>query len=433
MKSNSKNVILVPGPLHLFLTSGIYYLYELEKKYNVVLIVSHEYRKNELFRKALTCLCATEIIYIPKQNIFNRHKYYAREFLRLILEYRPAFIFHHDVVQVTLMYLFHYARKHLRHCQMVSFAATMTLLHWRRDFELVVQLSIDEYRAKTKLPHALAKQGYIAKSWLKYFLNYYVLPLFFLRVVFRPGMNVELRRRMMKQWNHQFDYFLLYDEADQRARQEICGSDSGLVKIRHPLTTSGKDLHRKLHPITEKDVVLILPSSVHINQYKNENSYNDEDAVRLFADKWIQIIEILQKKFPGFKVAWKSHPVAGQIVMWVKVVDRIKKLCPELLFLDPKLSAQEWILRSKVIVGNGSSSLWWANLLETKVVVSLDVFGISDVDEMKYRQGVHYFNNLEKLLDADFNKRQGASGNIVEHLPSLLEFTRNTEINAQFQ
>lgn len=52
---------------------------------------------------------------------------------------------------------------------------------------------------------------------------------------------------------------------------------------------------------------------------------------------------------------------------------------------------------------------------------------------MRYRQGVYYFNNLEKLLDADFNKSQYASENTTENLPSLLEFTKDAEVNAQLK
>jgi len=420
-------VILVPGPLHLFWTSGIYYLYELAKVYKVVLIVSHEYLESAAFNEVLGNLDVAEIIYVPKKNIINRHRYYSHEFHKLILQYRPVFIFHHDIVQVTLMYLFYFARQHLQDCRLVSFATTMTMLNWRHDFDRVVQVAIDELKAKSRLPYALARRRYVIESWIKYALDYYILPLLFLRVFFRPGMNVYLRKRMRKQWNDQFDHFLLYDELDLHARQEICGSDKGLVRIQHPLTTSGKEINEKRYPFPEKDIVLILPSSVLVNQYKNEISTHDEVAIRMFADGWLKAVEILRKKFPGFEIVWKSHPSDGQNALWVRVVNRLKERCPELMFLDPKASAQNWILQSKVVVGDVSSSLWWASMLETKVVFSLDIFGIRNVDELKHRRGIYYIDNLEKLFRTDINIRQCEQSTIGKNFPTLLEFTSDIE------
>lgn len=44
-------VVLVPGPLHLFWTKDVYYLWELSNQYRIVLVVAENYRKDPLFIK----------------------------------------------------------------------------------------------------------------------------------------------------------------------------------------------------------------------------------------------------------------------------------------------------------------------------------------------------------------------------------------------
>ena len=50
--SKTKPVLLIQfGPLHLFWTTGVYYLWELKDKYDFVLLVDDEYSNSFNFEK----------------------------------------------------------------------------------------------------------------------------------------------------------------------------------------------------------------------------------------------------------------------------------------------------------------------------------------------------------------------------------------------
>jgi hypothetical protein len=43
--------------------------------------------------------------------------------------------------------------------------------------------------------------------------------------------------------------------------------------------------------------------------------------------------------------------------------------------VDQSISAEYLIMKSRVVVGDVSSVLWWALLIGNKIIISLDTFG----------------------------------------------------------
>jgi hypothetical protein len=62
---------------------------------------------------------------------------------------------------------------------------------------------------------------------------------------------------------------------------------------------------------------------------------------------------------------------------------------------------QEFILKSKVIVSEVSSVLWWAKFIPDKIIISLDLFKVPLGDHFKDEEGIYYFNDSEALRKTD--------------------------------
>ncbi|MDP3014213.1 MAG: hypothetical protein Q8M92_08240, partial [Candidatus Subteraquimicrobiales bacterium] len=146
-----------------------------------------------------------------------------------------------------------------------------------------------------------------------------------------------------------------------------------------------------------------------------------EDIVEMISSKWVEAISVMKMKFPDYNFFWKLHPAQKTDHLWKSITNRIQYKYPEITILIPEENAQKWILKSKVIVGEVSSVLWWSSFFATKITISLDIFGISFMDFFKNYDGVHYFNSLEDLYTTDFTK-QNEELTAKETKPTLSDF-----------
>lgn len=412
MTTDRDCVILAPGPLHLFWTAGVYYMWELSRKHNVVLVVDEAYRASLPFAKAATLAGVGEILYVPADNALVRHRFYAREFARLINEFKPLAIFHHDPVYVPMMYLYHLGRKIVPKLICASYLAGMTTVYWKQAFAAGLDFEVEITRGRLHLPRGLVRAVVELKGWISVALNYYLLPVLFLGKYFIPPMNVTNGKILKGYWNDQFDYWLFYSELDRKASKDFCGSEEGFVKIQHPLEGTGKEFNRLFYSSEEKDAVLIMPTYGFVNTYQRENNLSDKEVIAWLSSKWIEAIQVLKRKFPRYELLLKLHPSQEKDLLWKEIVSEIQKSCNEVKVVNPAENGQEWILRSKVVVSDFSSVLWWTSFFKSKVSISLDIFGTKYTDEMKYRDNVRYFNRLADFAKEDsLAERKEDAGN----------------------
>ncbi len=423
MAEKKGNIILAPGPLHLFWTGGVYYLWELSKTYRVILVVDEIYRKNNDFKKVVELAGVADVLYTPSRGIIKKHLCYANEFKQVVKKYRPQFIFHHDPVYVSMMYLYYWGRKIVPPSLRISYGVGMSVsLNLEKDIESIVEYNVAHIMNKYRLPREIAVFLLKIKSWLSLWLDYYILPLLFIGKTFSPVLNPITFVKLKDYWNNQFDFYLVHESLERKIVSRWFGSEDGIREIQHPLKTVGEGLNRILYGFKEDNIVLILPSYGHLNRYQKENRKSNEDIVEMISSGWFEVINVMRKKFPAYKFFWKLHPAQEQDLLWKGITDRVKQEYPDLILLSPKANAQKWISNSKVIVSEVSSVLWWSSFFTSKITISLDIFGIPFMDFFKYRRGVYYFKNLKDLYITDFTERSIDELKTSESIPTLAGF-----------
>ncbi len=400
------NIILAPGPLHLFWTGGVYYLWELSKSYWVILIVDESYLKDSDFKKAVELAGVKEVYYIPSLGLIKKHIYYTNKFKYIVMKYSPKCILHHDPVYISMMYLYYWGSKITPPSLRISYLVGMSVsFNIEKDIQSVVDQTIASIANKYRLPGGLVMFLFKIISCLLLWLNYYLLPLLFIRRLFSPPMDPVSFAKLKHYWSDQFDFYLLYDSFNREVMGRWFGSEDGFREIQHPLITVGEEFNRVFYGLEEENNVLILPSCGHLNRHQKESKISNEDIIEIISSKWIEAISIMKMKFPDYNFFWKLHPVQKQDFLWKAITNRIKKEHPYITLLIPEENAQKWILKSKVVVSEVSSVLWWSSFFPTKIAISLDIFGISFMDFFKYYRGVHYFDNLEDFYIKDFAKQ----------------------------
>ena len=132
----------------------------------------------------------------------------------------------------------------------------------------------------------------------------------------------------------------------------------------------------------------------------------DNIITNFIADKYIDSIKILLKKFPNYSIIFKLHPMEVGDNLWINIIDKISQKIKNIEFIKKNINIEKLILESRIIVSDVSSVLWWTIFLKNKTAISLDVFNIVKGDEMfGYEPSVHYINSLNKLKKANFFKK----------------------------
>lgn len=423
MEGRKSNVILVPAQLHHFWTGGVYYLWELSKKYRVILIVDDTYKRNVDFKKIIEAANVLDVFYAPTRNIIKRQLCYANNFKRLVKKYRPQIIFHYEAIYSSMMYLYHWGNSISPPSLKISYLTGMSsLFNFEENFGSVIENAVNVIAKKHCLPKEFCRFLFKARGWILFILDYYILPLLFIRRFFSPAYSPFTFDRFKNHGNACFDYYLLYESYEKKATAMLYGSENRIREIRHPLETVSDELHKVLYNFREENIVLILPSYGRIDVYQNETKKSDEEIIKLISLKWIEAISLLKIKFENYNFNWKLHPAQKQDYLWQEITIKVRQAYPDITLLAPDENAQKWILKSKVIVGQVSSVIWWSAFLETKIVISLDVFGVSLMDFFKNYEGVYYFDSLKSLAEADFINRGTRLSKSKRLLPTLSEF-----------
>jgi len=406
MSEEKKTIILSLGPLHLFWTTGVYYLYELSQTYNVILIAWDSYERDAEFQQVIAKLAVKEIIYIPVGGSLRRSWFLAKAFRKLATRHKISLVFQHAYVYEDNLYLQHWILKNQPACKFIRYQNGMAILkYYDEDFEARKLFGINAIASKYRLPLFLAKRFYFCKRWLLYLANYRIFPFLFAAAVFHPEINVytgKLAKLNQKQKVAQCDYRLFYTKEELqvcKSRMEVAANKC--ILVRHPLETVGEKCNLLIYGQSsskEEKLILILPSGGTLDILFSSGASADH-AVGKIVDKWSQVIMILRKHYPGSHIMLKLHSIFATSRIHLNFQECLSRAHPVLEIADPKSNAQKLIIRSKVVVSEASTVLWWAVFLTGKRAISLDIFGYKGGDEMRYHSGVRYCNNLSELKE----------------------------------
>lgn len=395
---NPKPVIVMqPGPLHLFWTTGIFYFWLLKERFDFVLIVPEAYRDNPQFAKVASLEAIRHVEYLPSKGRLLRHFRYSNRFQKLLKQYLPAYILLHNHSYVENLYLIYWSRKICPETPRYFYQNGRMSLMWQNDF---AARRAGQIEALTKKISFLSRNLWVAgrivdtRNALNFTLNYKVLPWLAIRAIFCPPVNVmngsinrEAARRMS---SNDKDFLLAYLDNEIEAYRAM-GIDN-IIQISHPMSVCGSPVFRFLYgEVVETDTILLLPSYGFTSIMMIEEGWKQTDLVQHIAGKWCGAIENLLERFPGFAVSMKLHPASYADPVWHEIILLIQSRFPALNVIEPNQSAEWHVVQSRVIVGDVTTLLWWAGMHGGKVVISLNIFGYPGGDELeKYPTIISY-------------------------------------------
>ncbi len=389
---------ILPGPLHLFWTTGYYLLCQMQNRNKVVLIVNHQYKNNVDFRAIVDSLNIYDVVYLETdKGIFKRNKYFHKTFRELCLKYSPALIMQHSFFYPEDLYLIYWKKKLLDNCEIVSFQNARFSKQPRYEFYAKEVAAVERYRSSSVIKSRFLIKVYLRFSYfIKYLLQYKIIPLYLIGEKFRPYIN-SYTRKIDTSVESPIDAYCYYRENELSDIKSNLGSAHNYRLVDHPVQHSPEECIELVSKIEEEveDIIILLPSYGDINA-RIQAEENEQVVIEDVASTWIKIIKRVLDKYNKRRVYIKLHPLQLKDRVWNSIIQRIGNKV-DIKIINPGQSAERWILNSKVVLADVSSVVWWCGFFDMKHTYSFDLFGYKSGIEMKEIPNIIYIDDINKL------------------------------------
>ena len=142
--SKTKPVLLIQfGPLHLFWTTGVYYLWELKDKYDL-LLVDDEYSNSFNFEKIIKYLDIKFIYYQKKNKGIKLIKNLYKDYTEIFEKYDPYKILMYNVSFIENQVLLFVCNKNNKNLKIFQYQNSKSATNMVRDreYEIYIQAVI---------------------------------------------------------------------------------------------------------------------------------------------------------------------------------------------------------------------------------------------------------------------------------------------------
>ncbi|MEO5808370.1 hypothetical protein [Devosia sp.] len=386
----------MPGPAHLFWTTGVFHLLELGRTHDVVIVTDDgRYDQSPDFQTIRELEFVLEHVQIVGQRLLSRHLLVKRALEAATAKYPPDLLYLHNMNYIEDFYLLRLFRSRGEGITRVFFQNGRLTGDFRLDFQYRIAMDAKIIHEKMHLPWPIATALVKLRGMVLSFLNYTVFPMLLTGKQFRPWYNVYtgvITSGYCEQWNTATDQVFAYVEYEADIYRKV-----GLRRVRaidHPAKAHRRDLAQLLGRSTiVHDQIVILPSVGFTTELQKTRT--DDEVVGYLSQAWSLALSELEGEHPAWPMVIKLHPAAANDPIWMRTIQNLKAAFAQLSAVAPTLSAEALIEASRVVAGDVSSALWWAALIGDKKVISFDYFGYPGGNELIAYDGIEVRSNRD--------------------------------------
>lgn len=415
-----KKICLIPGPFHLFMTTGVYYFFLLCQKYDIILVVDEKYKSEKSFEKVSKLAFKTFYLKSDK-SIIARHIYIKNISRKILYKYKPSFIFQNNHVSFSQIYFFKYGRK--VNSTNISFLVGASHNDPKKEIQIleVRQLTTLFHKFKKKIPLKALKSLLFFKKMIQYYSNYFIIPILNTgKPLLTPFDPYSFKAKKGNSRHSHYDYRIVYSEDELIAAESE--NTKKMVLLNNPIAEEYLNVQNTIYnyPLRNEEIISIFPSNVLYEYFLLENLKDSKNKFELLVNNWLDIIRILKNKYFRYKILIKLHPADSKSKIWDEIITKLQEENPDITLVPNTQDAIPIIISSEVVVSENSTVLWFAKYLEEKKnLISIDFFNLPFGDIYKNVPRINYYNDLEafkcSLLDT-------AKGGKVSKAESLSQF-----------
>jgi hypothetical protein len=421
------SALFIPGPQHLFWSTGVCYLSQLGGKYAITMVIDESYTEEDI-EKSRTLSPGISVVTINSKNSLRRHIQLKRLFLQYFRSNQPSLtLVHHDST-VESQYCLHYLRKYSTDKNTVIYQSAKLSLDYQLDRQsaLLHQVALiqqSRFVKHIRVPHAAIKTTISLRNIISSLINYKILPTVLVGKPFSPpqdNIRGKISRALYRQ-NKNLRYFMYY-ENEKRTFEEWGARNVELVP--HPVKEEAEKLKLRFGIQHDYTTISIFPTYGANEQLMWETALSESDIIRKVAEGWSEAIRCVRKCYDREKirVLLKLHKASENDRMWRKIIAKIREK-ETLEIVDASHPALTLILGSKAVLSDYSSVLWLASLAG-KPSICLDIFGYREAQFMRnYEPNISVVKNVRQIREilATQHNFKGSSQGLLVKSPEKVE------------
>jgi hypothetical protein len=404
--ADNKKAIFYPGPIHLFWTTGIYYLYLISKRYEVTLVLENCSIDNE---KKIIEVCKhrlKDVFHLETKYNLLRHKYYRETAYNLVGSVNPDIIFINDDQNVFNTYLLRATKK--KGCVSICYQTGTMEGKRRYNWGLFCGADACNMADKYKLPYFISLLLTKLIQHSRHIWHYYCAPLLAGERPFTGKSSAYLSKG--RSGMRDGDCFVVFSEREKN----ICISDGlcadKIIILSHPIESVDRSMIEELWNIKnanktkqdkEKTVLILLP---HVeNDFCVERETGQIISKERIYESWETIMSSTLNKYPNAIVWLKMHPGANlnsKTTKWL-LKDFIRYRNIEIVSND--VDGMQYAVNADIIIGETSTLLYTVSrAFEDKDVISFDLLKRRLGDAYKGDRKICYVTDIGEFLSMSF-------------------------------
>lgn len=410
-------VFLVAANEYLFFTTGVYFIAELTKTFQLVVFVNHNLKENEKLQKLIESYNFKCIFLPAKGKYLSSHFSLKEMFTQYLIKYQPVIIFQNNFKYVENMYLFYLSEKITKKCVNVVYLNGQQRLTSEENRILNYREKHSKYLAGRIHIKFLQKSILffinLRSSLYKYF-NFYFIPLLLLKKFpYSFSLNHNFHKRHGKQL---FDTFIVYKQEEEKKIGDVIDYQGDVVRVIPPQSSHwSSECNKILYQETlQSKKIFIAPSALGFSTFNNEK----KDL-----DNWLKVIRFLQLKFRNYQLIFKLHPRTLNNENYNQLLEEyVSKMNLRVTIYPQNVSAEKSIISSEIVVSDVSSVLWWSSNFNGKTSISFDFSNFPGSDDMREVENVQYIKVNREFSYKDLNIKELSSDVGNESAQTLTNF-----------
>jgi hypothetical protein len=423
-------ILLQLGPIHLFFTTEVFCIWELKEKYDLIILASEDHQTDVNFKKIIKIKSIIHVEYIKKNKFIKMHISINDAFDKVLKLFNLSAVLIYNSVNLDNQYLLYkllVLKKKIPILQYQNAAQIIDPKKERSFFIRYFDFKIDNLGILKKIKLI----SLTLKTLLSQIVHYKIIPVIkFKHFLFLPlSLNTKINNQKIIDYFYKKLIKIYFVYTLQEKNYTVNKLNIKCAKlVNHPVKKSYKQVFKYLgHKTTQKKQILILPSKDYAAILRLKTNFSKKKIRLYLLSYWFKLLDHLSSKYANYKIKLKIHPnVSGiDLVWWNIILSAIKKKY-RVEILKKNTHPQLEIIRSKILISEVSSVLWWASFLRNKTIISLNYFKYHKDSAMNlYNLKIFHIKNFKSIHRIKLNNK---SKNIKLLKNNICDYI-NKEIN----
>jgi hypothetical protein len=407
-QENKSAIIVSQGHYYLFRSTGIFYINQLSEKYLIDLVVPREFLQIQGFFDTLKLVNIRKIYYLDEtvyfkknQTSFDKIRNYLSHFnifshfkIKRVCQkiFNDSFYeayFSHDYIECEHIYLFKYFRDNNPGKPIISITSSQpSNENIIPGFKVIKSNNARAISRGIPILHEIVLGVFYLMRYFQSLFQNIILP-FFVSGIFRPYLllsafnNIDIVPR-----KDFFDYMIVYEKIEKEFYDSLFNGVICVERVCHPLNGQ-RNLLSQLYGRGSGKNISIFFSVLGLTpgQFKQE------------LDAWTSLIFELLAMDTDYVVSVKFHPRTNHQTIEKTSVAFQRKFGDSIaIYTGTDITAEELIYSSKIVIGDVSSTLIWAQYFDDKKVFSLVNSSYSNYQDMARYPRIILTENYKSII-----------------------------------